>query len=82
MYGVSIDEDGFIASPSVNSSPTLTDQPGIFATGTALGPMDIVDSIMMASACASETAAFLRSKGYRRKSPISETTIKEEPLYA
>jgi heterodisulfide reductase subunit A len=82
MYGVSISDDGFIASPSINSSPTLTNQAGIFATGTALGPMDIVDSIMMASACASETAAFLRSNGYRRKVAKQDTGIREELLYA
>jgi heterodisulfide reductase subunit A len=82
MYGVSIAEDGFILSPATNRSPTLTNQAGVFATGTALGPMDIVDSIMMASACASETAAYLRGKGYRRRSPSSKTQLEEERLHA
>jgi heterodisulfide reductase subunit A len=58
-YGVSVAEDGFIACPSPNIAPTTTNQSGIFATGTAIGPMDIVDSIIMAGAAASEAAAYL-----------------------
>lgn len=82
MYGVSIAEDGFVDAPATNRSPTLTDQPGIFATGTALGPMDIVDSIMLASACASETAAFLRGNGYRRQYGPEKKKLQEERLHA
>lgn len=82
MYGVSIEDDGFILSPATNRSPTLTDQEGIFATGTALGPMDIVDSIMMASACASETAAFLRGNGHRQRSASKSEQLEEERLHA
>ena len=54
--------DGFIDIPSPNMSPCVTNRPGIFATGTAAGPMDIVDSIVMAGAAASETAAYLQGK--------------------
>ncbi len=61
LYGVRVSDDGFVATPSPNLSPCLTDRPGIFVTGTAAGPMDIVDSIVMASAAAAETAAFLES---------------------
>jgi len=59
--------DGFVAQPSANISPCLTHQPGIFVTGTAVGPMDIVDSIVMAGAAAAETAAHLheRKRGIR-----------------
>ncbi len=59
LYHVPISADGFAAIPSPNLSPCMTDQPGIFVTGTAAGPMDIVDSIVMASAAAAETAAYL-----------------------
>jgi heterodisulfide reductase subunit A len=52
-------EDGFVFQPSANISPCLTHQPGIFVAGTAAGPMDIVDSIVMAGAAAAETAAYL-----------------------
>jgi heterodisulfide reductase subunit A len=51
--------DGFVALPQPNMAPCLTSQPGIFVTGTAAGPMDIVDSIVMAGAAAAQTAAYL-----------------------
>ena len=55
-------DDGFIEIPAPNLAPCVTNRPGIFATGTAIGPMDIVDSIVMAGAAAAETAAYLQSK--------------------
>ena len=54
--------DGFVEIPEPNLAPCVTNRPGIFATGTAVGPMDIVDSIVMAGAAAAETAAYLQSK--------------------
>ena len=62
IFRVSIGNDGFIAQPSPNLSPTITDQPGIFTAGTAGGPMDIVDSIITASATSSEVAAYIHAK--------------------
>ncbi|HHE71643.1 MAG TPA: CoB--CoM heterodisulfide reductase iron-sulfur subunit A family protein [Chloroflexi bacterium] len=62
IFRVSIGNDGFIAQPSPNLSPTITDQPGIFTAGTAGGPMDIVDSIITASAASSEVAAYIHAK--------------------
>jgi heterodisulfide reductase subunit A len=64
MYRVAIDVDGFVHIPDPNFSPTVTDQEGIFAAGVAIGPMDIVDSITMASAAASEASAYLNAAGY------------------
>jgi len=62
MYGVPIDsEDGFVRLPAPNLSPSVTDRPGIFVTGTAAGPMDIVDSIVLAGTAAAETAAYLQA---------------------
>jgi len=61
MFGVPDDEDGFIQAPNFNISSTQTAQPGIFATGTATGPMDIVDTIMTAGAAAAEASAYLHS---------------------
>jgi heterodisulfide reductase subunit A len=61
LFGVPVDEDGFIQAPNYNISSVQTTQPGIFATGTATGPMDIVDSIMTAGAAAAETSAYLHS---------------------
>ncbi|MCA9970615.1 MAG: CoB--CoM heterodisulfide reductase iron-sulfur subunit A family protein, partial [Anaerolineales bacterium] len=55
-------DDGFVAQPFASLSPCLTPRRGIFATGTAVGPMDIVDSIVMAGAAAAETAAYLHAR--------------------
>jgi heterodisulfide reductase subunit A2 len=52
--------DGFIDIPSTNSDPCATSRPGIFVTGTAMGPMDIVDSIVTASAAAATASAYIR----------------------
>jgi heterodisulfide reductase subunit A len=62
LFGVPIaGDDGFIRIPAPNLSPSVTGCPGIFVTGTAAGPMDIVDSIVMAGAAAAETAAYLQA---------------------
>ena len=62
IYGVGIAEDGFVRLPSANMAPSLTDQEGIFVAGTASGPMDIVDSILMAGAAAAEASAYLKTQ--------------------
>jgi heterodisulfide reductase subunit A len=54
------DRDRFFAVPEPNAHPNATSHKGIFATGTAMGPMDIVDSIISASAAASAASAYLR----------------------
>ncbi|MCJ7825773.1 MAG: FAD-dependent oxidoreductase, partial [Anaerolineales bacterium] len=61
LIGVPIAEDGFANIPSPNLSPCTTEQPGIFVAGTASGPMDIVDSIVMSSAAAAEASAYLQA---------------------
>jgi len=61
VYGVpTAADDGFVHIPSPNLAPCVSDRPGVFVTGTAAGPMDIVDSIIMAGAAASEAAAYLQ----------------------
>jgi heterodisulfide reductase subunit A len=78
MFGVETSEDGFIHSPAPNSAPSLTQRPGIFATGTAVGPMDIVDSIMLASSCAAETAAYLQgASGQSSLTEVRSATVRE-----
>jgi len=62
VYQVPVDDDGFIEIPTENLAPCVTARPGIFATGTAAGPMDIVDSIVMAGAAAAESAAYIEAK--------------------
>ncbi len=63
LYSVPISSaDGFIRIPATNLSPSVTGRSGIFVTGAAAGPMDIVDSIVLAGAAAAETAAYLEAK--------------------
>ena len=78
-YGVPVDGDGFIHQPSPNLNPCLTDKEGIFVTGTAMGPMDIVDSIVMAGAAASEAGTYLRSLNRGTESTQEKA---EELVYA
>jgi len=74
-FGLLPASDGFIAAPAINASPCATQRPGIFVTGTAGGPMDIVDSIITASAAASDASAYIRSK-------TEETVEEREVEYA
>jgi heterodisulfide reductase subunit A len=71
VFSVPVGTDGFIHLPEPNLFPARTDQPGIFAAGVAAGPMDIVDSIVLASAAASEAAAYIQSK----RSPQTAQTV-------
>jgi heterodisulfide reductase subunit A len=61
VYQVQIADDGFVATPASNFAPCETDRPGIFVTGTAAGPMDIVDSIVMAGAAAATAAGYIET---------------------
>jgi heterodisulfide reductase subunit A len=69
--GAASAEDGFIRLPNYSIAPTVTTQEGVFAAGTTTGPMDIVDSIMTASAAAAEAGAFLQSHN-GGKGPVGE----------
>lgn len=59
LCGVGSGEDGFVASPFETISPTLTTIDGVFAAGTAIGPKDIVDTIMDAGSAAIEAINYL-----------------------
>ena len=70
MYGVPVAEDGFMDIPDYNVNPAVTYQEGIFAVGTATGPMDIVDTIMTAGAAASSAAAYIEGhNGHAAEAP-------------
>ena len=72
---------GFISVTAPDSAPCATERAGIFVTGTAMGPMDIVDSIISASAAAAEASAYLRKNGNNPEvQPRSER--QEEAAYA
>ena len=45
------------------SGPVLPENTACLVTGTAAGPMDIVDSIVMGKAAAAEAAAYLETWG-------------------
>ena len=62
---VSTADDGFIQSVSPKLAAPLTSRPGVFAAGAALGPKDIVDSIVEAGSAAMEAAAYIRSRRRR-----------------
>jgi len=81
VFGASVGSDGFIHIPAPNLSPCVTDQPGIFAAGTATGPMDIVDSIVVASAAAAEAAAYLRARD-SGAGKAGATAEERRPVYA
>ncbi len=70
LYAVPTAADGFASIPAPNIRPTVTDHPGIFVTGTAAGPMDIVDSIVLAGAAASEAAAYLETTRQGQPAPV------------
>jgi heterodisulfide reductase subunit A len=60
-FMLEVGEDGFIASIDPKLSPTLTSQEGVFVAGTAVGPKDIVDSIVEGSAAAMQASAYLQN---------------------
>jgi heterodisulfide reductase subunit A len=59
FINVDLDLDRFIAAPDPKLDATLTSLPGVVAAGTALGPKDIVDTVVEASAAATKVAMYL-----------------------
>jgi heterodisulfide reductase subunit A len=79
LYGVAVaGDDNFVEVTAPNLSPSVTNRPGIFVTGTAAGPMDIVDSIVLAGAAAAETAAYLQDKQWNLPSNGRPPTVATE----
>jgi heterodisulfide reductase subunit A len=81
IYQLSLDEDGFIYIPDPNFFPTVTNRPGIFSAGTAAGPMDIVDSILTASAAATEASAYICAARSSEELKQPHLVEKEEALH-
>jgi len=80
IFRLPLGKDGFVSIPRPDSAPCVTERPGIFVTGAAMGPMDIVDSIISASAVASEASAYIREHGNGRAG--IETAAEKEAVYA
>ena len=60
-----IDPFGWVDQPNATSNPAETNIPGVFVAGTAAGPKDIPDTIVTASAAASQAMAYVNR--YKRK---------------
>lgn len=71
IYDVDVAADGFVTQPMANISPCQTTRPGVFVAGTAAGPMDIVDSIVMAGAAAASAAAYIEFE-HAKRAPRAE----------
>ncbi len=79
--GLKRNSDGFVNVPAPNSAPNATDQPGVFTTGAAMGPMDIVDSIVTASAAAAAASAYIRE--VKKGGEVAQrSTLEKEAIYA
>jgi len=76
VLGVPAAPDGFLHQPDT-VRVTRTDVEGVFAAGAALGPKDIVDSILEAGAAAMEAARFLSARGPR---PAIREAVTHESL--
>ena len=72
VFGLPLGTDRFVAVPAPNAAPCVTGRPGMFVTGTAMGPMDIVDSIVSASASATEAAAYIRARADGGATAVAE----------
>jgi heterodisulfide reductase subunit A len=78
FVGVDLDADGFVASPDPKLDTTRTSMPGLFATGTAISPKDIVDSVVEASAAAARVEAWLAStQGARTRQRPPLVSVRE-----
>jgi len=66
---VSKGSDGFIKTIQPKIAPTLTDVKGIFVTGAAAGPKDIVDTIAEAGAAAMEASKVLKTSTEAKEAP-------------
>ncbi|MEW5869754.1 MAG: CoB--CoM heterodisulfide reductase iron-sulfur subunit A family protein [Chloroflexota bacterium] len=80
VFRAPLGKDQFVNVPSPNSEPCATDRPGIFVTGTAMGPMDIVDSIVTAGAAAVSAAAYIREHANGHAAPAR--AAEKEAVYA
>jgi heterodisulfide reductase subunit A-like polyferredoxin len=60
------DELFFVREPEEHLSPAKTSIEGVFAAGTATGPMDIPDTILHAGAAAAQAASYVERVRHRR----------------
>ena len=61
-FPVEIGKDGFIEAVDLKMNPVLTSLEGVFGAGTAMGPKDIVDTIVEGSAASMKVMEYLKAK--------------------
>ena len=66
--GLEPDSYGWINQPKALENPAETSIPGVFVAGAASGPKDIPDTIVTASAAASQAIAYLEK--YKPKAEV------------
>jgi heterodisulfide reductase subunit A-like polyferredoxin len=80
--GIKLDEDGFFKEQDITSEPVATQKEGIYVCGCAQGPKDIPDSVIQASAAASQAQEFIKEKIEEEKEILLEKpediTVQEE----
>jgi heterodisulfide reductase subunit A len=80
IIGIEIDEYGYFKAPE--EAPFSTVRPGIFVTGTCVGPRDIPDSVSQASGAAAKASALLseaRGTQLKPREEVPEKEISGEP---
>ncbi|MCB2175429.1 MAG: FAD-dependent oxidoreductase [Actinomycetales bacterium] len=65
-----LDEYFYVAEPSEDLDPGVTDVPGVFVAGTASGAKDIVDTIVHAGAAVAQVAAHLEKAEQATKAEV------------
>jgi heterodisulfide reductase subunit A2 len=75
-----LDKYGFINSHPLQ--PVLTDQPGIFAVTGTQGPMDVPETMALASSASAAVAKFLGSVEVSAKRPMVEHVLAASPSVA
>ncbi|WP_243679257.1 hypothetical protein [Vulcanisaeta distributa] len=76
VLGLELDKYGFIKANPAN--PVETGIPGIFVAGSASGPMDITESVLMGLAAAAQAVSFM-GKSAIETEEFSETIETEKP---
>jgi heterodisulfide reductase subunit A-like polyferredoxin len=62
VLGLGLDENGFFKEQEITSEPVATQKEGIYVCGCAQGPKDIPDSVIQASAAASQAQEFIQDR--------------------
>ncbi len=60
MLGITVDGTGWLTAANGDLRPVETERPGVFLAGTAVGPMDIPETVAHASAAAARVLAMMK----------------------